>query len=318
MKQALRYIDNIPVYTDQTFYWGEIPKEDMEQILWRIKSQGFEAGISSLEEKFPGRSDFVFNIGRADFIWPIEFKEGMKVLDLGCGWGTHTFPLADLGLEVHAVDITVQRAQFVQARKEHEHRENVHVYVADVMDLPFKNESFDIIICNGVLEWVGLQSQYGQPDEVQQKFLQNMRGLLKPGGTMYVGIENRWAAAYLKSGVDHSGLKYTSLMPRAMADAYTKSKIGKPYLTYTYSESGYRRLFASSGFDNVETYIPFPGYNNPNSLVPHEDLRALRFFIKISGRFRNQNILLQKAIDNPVALRLFRACVYSFAFYLKK
>lgn len=312
-------INNVPRFTDAKFYWGEIPESSMDAMLDVIKDKGYDAGLDYLEENFPGRSKFVFNVSRSDWRFAVDIKPGMKILDLGCGWGTHSFPLADLGAEVYAVDITTQRVDFVEARKQSEKKENIHPLVANVMELPFSEGSFDLIVSNGVLEWVGLQEQYGNPRQVQEKFLKLMHGLLKKDGVLYVGIENRFALSYFARGIDHSGIRYTSLMPRKLANFYTNKKLKKPYLTYTYTQNGYKKLFKAMGFKKVNTYIPFPGYNNPSSLVPYKSLDALRFFVLSRGRFKKiKSGFLQNILFNKLFLKLYRFLSFSFAFYLKK
>ena len=49
---------------------------------------------------------------------------------------------------------------------------------ADICDLPFKNESFDFILCNHVLEHI--------PDD--KKAMQELYRILKPGGTAILQI----------------------------------------------------------------------------------------------------------------------------------
>lgn len=316
---SYKIVNNIPIFFDSDFYWGEIPKEAMVKVLAVIKDKSYLAGIEYLEEKFPGRLKFVFDISRSDWRFPIDIKPGMKVLDLGCGWGTHSFPLADLGAEVYSVDITKERIYFVEARRQYENKENVHPLVGNVMELPFEENSFDMISSNGVLEWVGLQQEFGGPVEVQEKFITYMRKLLKPNGVLYIGIENRIASAYFSKGVDHSGLRYTSLMPRFLANIYTKLRLKKPYITYTYTHKGYQKLFKKCGFTNIDTYIPFPGYNNPQSLVPHNSLVALKFFLSGRGKFKKiKSPFLRAIIFNPLFIRIYRYMSYSFDFYLKK
>ncbi len=312
-------IDGVPNFVKKDFYWGEIPQAGMESLLAIIKQDGYQAGLDYLDKNFPGRSKFVFDVTRSDWRWPIDIQPGMKILDLGCGWGTHTFPLANLDTEVYAVDLTKQRVDFVEARKRFENRNNIFPLVANVMELPFSGESFDLIVSNGVLEWVGLQTEFGGPVEVQIKFLQKMRNLLKPGGVLYIGIENRYAQAYFYKGIDHSGIKYTSLLPRFLANLYTKWKIKKPYITYTYSHTGFINLFKKSGFTKVETYLPFPGYNNPISLVPYDDFNSFKFFLKTRGRIAKiKPEWLKNLLLNKFFVKLYRFFIYSFAFYLKK
>jgi 2-polyprenyl-3-methyl-5-hydroxy-6-metoxy-1,4-benzoquinol methylase len=311
--------NSIPFFVQSDFYWGEIPQKDMNEMLSIMDQEGYEQGLEYLNQKHPGRSNFIFNVTRSDWRFPIDIKPGMKVLDLGCGWGSNSFPLAELGADVYSMDITKERVEFVKKRADFEGINNVTPLVGDVMEAPFSDNAFDLIICNGVFEWIGLGVKHGGPVEVQEKFLKSMNNMLKQNGILYIGIENRWAASYFNKGIDHSGIRYTSLMPRVVANFYSKIKIGKPYLTYTYSYRGYHKIFNKSGFQDVKTYIPFPGYNNPVSLVPYDSFVAMRVFLANTGKFKKiQNKLFKKIVLSRPVLTAYRFFIYSFSFYLKK
>ena len=74
---------------------------------------------------------------------------------------------------------------------------NITPIHASVWDLPFDKSSFDCVVMNGVLEWVGEWFDDCSPREVQLKALERRRELLKPGGTLFVAIENRIGFEFL-------------------------------------------------------------------------------------------------------------------------
>lgn len=75
-------------------------------------------------------------------------KKG-KVLDAGCGDGYLSYLLANRGLEVVGVDISLFRAKFA-----HEQCAGADFAVADGRYLPFRSEYFDSVVCCEVLEHV--------------------------------------------------------------------------------------------------------------------------------------------------------------------
>lgn len=107
--------------------------------------------------------------------WSLEDLRGTRVLDAGCGMGRFTEVCADAGAEVHAVDLS--RAVEAASRNL-EHRPNVHIYQADIMNLPFSDESFDLIYSIGVL--------HHTPD-TKAAFLR-LPPLLKPGGAIAIWV----------------------------------------------------------------------------------------------------------------------------------
>jgi len=140
--------------------------------------------------------------------------------------------------------------------------------------LPFFDKTFDLIVLNGILEWVGEWRRTGTPREVQLDVLRKLRALLKPTGALFVGIENRIGLDSFLGRIDHPGTRFTSLMPRWLASTYIRlsrpdfyrTLIGanKGYRTYTYSPKGYRKLLREAGFPEINLWWPPSGYNLPH------------------------------------------------------
>jgi SAM-dependent methyltransferase len=173
---------------------------------------------------------------------------------------------------------------------------------------------------NGLLEWLGAGKDTGCPKKIQIEVLQKMKSLLKPGGHLYIGIENRFALSLLTGrGLDHTGLRFTSILPRFLADSYAKLRKRGSYRTYTYSRLGYIKLLREAGFKNVDFYLPWPGYNDPRIIVPYENLKALRYLVLniMSGNSLTKKII-KIAIRVPFVLRLYRFLFFSFGMVVNK
>ncbi|SFV10369.1 class I SAM-dependent methyltransferase [Alicyclobacillus macrosporangiidus] len=116
-------------------------------------------------------------------------KQGEKVIDLGCGTGSYTYWLSDLGLSVVGVDISQKMLEVARNK-----REKVVTFVqADLLNLPFDNNTFDLAVCNTVLEFL--------QDPVAA--LREGLRVLKPGGRLVVGFINSsgtWAKKYSERG----------------------------------------------------------------------------------------------------------------------
>jgi len=73
-----------------------------------------------------------------------------KILDAGCGSGIYSVLLTKKDGEVIGVDISKKMIEI--ATRQTPKGLNIKYLVSGLYDLPFKNESFDIIVCNYVLE----------------------------------------------------------------------------------------------------------------------------------------------------------------------
>lgn len=100
---------------------------------------------------------------------------------------------------------------------------------------------------------------------------------------VYVGIENRFGYLYFLGTRDHSGLRYTSLMPRRLATLITQFRKHRPYRFYTYSYRGYRKLMLRAGFKPPRIYIAVPNYRDPRFIVPADDDRAIAYLVRRYG-----------------------------------
>ena len=313
-RRPLQMIDSIPVFAED-LYWGREGQgkgstQEFEEALVCIDTEGWGAFAARYKKGF----DFSFAEHFADWRFAIPLGPDSTVLDIGAGMGRSTIPLARVAKRVVAFDKSVLRARFIKRRVASEGFTNVDVFVGDLFDLPLPDHSFDVIGMNGILEWVGLNTSFKNPRDAQVAALKICAQLLKPGGYLYVGIENRWALAYLR-GKDHSGVRFTSYMPRRLADMYCRIRGLGSYRTYTYGYCGYQRLFAEA-FPSLETYLLFPGYNDPRTLIPYTDFRALRWYLTHLSPGRRAYIYrIIGAL--PGGLRFLRWSAFSFGLYAR-
>lgn len=297
-------------------YWGEFPEAELDTAIDLLKAGDYAGARKHLRDL--GREGFIFGKERTDFMYYLPLNKNARVLDVGCGLGAHTFTIAPYVAHVEAFDQSKKRVEFCSLRAQAEGVTNVHFSHTDLEHADFPPASFDAILMNGVVEWLGEAHHHDNPRDDQVAVLKKLRGLLAPGGRLYVGIENRWAFAYFKDGIDHSGYRYTSLMPRWLATAYLWLCERRTYRTYTYGKRGYEKLLADAGFSvgKLDFYLAHPGYNLPKYIIPFNDTGALAFFL---GSIKSGNGLKARIArfiaGSPFLLRLVRHSFYSFAIY---
>lgn len=119
-----------------------------------------------------------------------------RVLDWGCGWGQMTELLMDRGLEVEAFDVDPDLT--APARRPLEFYPHLSALITpELRRLPYDDASFDAALSCGVLEHVVDPSAS----------LDELRRVLKPGGTLYVyKLPN--PHSYLEKVARRAGLYY--------------------------------------------------------------------------------------------------------------
>ena len=303
-------------------YWGELPQAEFSGLLDRIESENdFDVTIfqyfagHSRKDLFPYITDCW---GRGSWHALLASAECGVAVDLGAGLGAITEYLSGQYHQVFSIEGCKERCRFLALRKARKRLENVTIINGDVYQLPFADGSVDLVACNGVLEWVGLGSA-GRVDDVQIQVLQEIRRVLKPDGVLYVGIENRWALAYFLGLPDHSGLRFTSLVPRWMASLLMRLQTPRTwfsvdamkscYRTYTYGRRGYDALLRKAGFVHNSCFSVEPSYDLPAYSYPAEGCGALiKMFYRLFGSRLIPRFLHQR----------FCSCFFLFASKLEK
>lgn len=196
---------------------------------------------------------------------------GARILDLGAGWGQIALPLARRGdLTVTALEPTPERLAFIRAAARQEQAEGcMHFLETDFQAVEFESQ-FDYACCIGVLEWVPKFCP-GEPRAVQLDFLRRVRRALRPGGTLVVGIENRFGLKYLLgTRDDHTGVPNVSVLDAALATVRYRESTGQELRVFTYTLTEYTDLFREAGFAICKAHGAFPDYKLPELILPCE------------------------------------------------
>ncbi|MCP3923988.1 MAG: class I SAM-dependent methyltransferase [Desulfobacterales bacterium] len=119
----------------------------------------------------------------------VEIEDGYKILDIGCGSGRHTASLYDYKkVDVTGADLRHKDLMEAKGRLEYHDELEAHkngswaLSVSDITNLPFKNQTFDLVICSEVMEHV--------PDE--GKAINELIRVLKNGKNLVVSVPRFW------------------------------------------------------------------------------------------------------------------------------
>ncbi|WP_177159594.1 class I SAM-dependent methyltransferase [Granulicatella balaenopterae] len=99
-------------------------------------------------------------------------QDNLRVLEIGCATGQITFLLSSFVDEVIATDYSERMIEYANKRKS---VENIIFEVADAIDLPYEDGSFDAVVIGNVLHIVS---------DADKVLAEAMR-VLKPGGRLF-------------------------------------------------------------------------------------------------------------------------------------
>jgi ubiquinone/menaquinone biosynthesis C-methylase UbiE len=117
---------------------------------------------------------------------------GKKILEIGAGTGRDSFPLVQHGAEVVQLDYSPQSLRILKNLALEQHVE-VTILGGDAFSLPFRDETFDIVFHQGLLE------HFRKP-RAELLLQENVR-VLKKGGFLLVDVPQRYHAYTLAKHV---------------------------------------------------------------------------------------------------------------------
>lgn len=142
----------------------------------------YETIADEYDERIPGNGvvDEIFTDSELDFLLGKIHAED-EVLDMGCGTGRFTIPLAERvksvsGLDLSPMMLATARKKLADRGLEADLREG------DMAALPFADASFDVVVSMLALMHI--------PREDRQQVFREVARVLRPGGRLLIGVKN--------------------------------------------------------------------------------------------------------------------------------
>lgn len=205
------------------------------------------------------------------------FTKNATLLDIGAGTGAVTGLFVDKIKKVTAVELTKRRAQILRSR--FQDRDNL-----EVLDRNFEQyeprEKFDYVNMTGVLEYAGMFSDDPETTfaNAHEKILKKCYRWLKPGGVLFVAIENPLGLRYFTGAVeDHYGELYEGVENYPQYNGIR-----------TYTRTELEQLLKRAGFKQTKLYLPLPDYKLP-TLVVAENFLNQNTEIALSAIYQNMD-----------------------------
>jgi len=178
---------------------GQTKREAGPRVVDEAADKQFESSLRSAGRK-PGSFwisryvDYEWSFGRHLLLAYAGNLQHKRVLEFGCNYGATAIVLSHLGAQVDAVDVDPKTVELAQMNALRYGISNIVFRTVQASGaLPYPDQSFDIITCNSVLEYV-------DPKLLADR-LRDLDRLLKPGGLLLVlGTSNRLAPREVHSG----------------------------------------------------------------------------------------------------------------------
>ncbi|MFF7245934.1 class I SAM-dependent methyltransferase [Embleya sp. NPDC008237] len=205
-------------------------KETVKSVYLRVAEE--------YDERIPGNgpSDDMFTRAEHDFLLA-RVHPGDRVLDMGCGTGRFTVPLAEHGAHVSGLDISRSMLD-VAERKLAARGLHADLREGDMASIPFPDDSFDTVTSMLALMHI--------PIADRPTVFAEVRRVLRPGGRMLLGVKNsvfeRMFTGDRFASVDVTDVENKQLL-------FTNTRSGEEYVApwFSFSPQELTTLFATVG-----------------------------------------------------------------------
>ena len=168
--------------------------------------------------------------------------KNQTVLDLGCGSGRYTLALSTYGCQnIIGYDMGDQGLEVGRSIAKKNKLNNVTFIKGNVLDLPFDNDHFDFIFCNGVLHHT----------KNMEKGIQELYRVLKPGGQSFLYL---YAARGLFWDFRARAREIIKKIPREYAQ-YALDMIGLPSNRFIFMDTWYVPIERHITRDDLEKIL---------------------------------------------------------------
>ena len=203
------------------------------------------------------------------------FRRDAALLEIGAGCGALTGLFAERVAQVTAVELSEKRSRIIARR--YADRPNLEIMAGNFMDMTF-DRAFDYVTLIGVLEYTRAFIQTPDP---YGSLLSRIAAVLKPGGVLFVAVENRLGLKYWAGACDdHTGRQFDGIEGYPVGGAET------------FSRDELSQLLRVSGFAEQSFYYPHPDYKLPAEIFSDAFLPAANHMLADAPNYDQERLKL--------------------------
>ena len=180
--------------------------------------------------------------------------KGKTVLDMGCGSGRYTIALTKTGAEkVYGIDLGEKSMQQGALIAKKSGIRNIEFVVGSVLDLPYEDNLFDFVFCNGVLHHT----------ENLERGINELYRTLRPGGKSFLYL-------YADGGIFWYSRKKMPKVMKKIPQSYTMAildLLGMPNSRFIFTDNWYVPIERHISREHLEEYLRKAGFESIKKII---------------------------------------------------
>lgn len=292
--------------------------DNLQQLLILSKKIGCIPALRKLQpNKSKSLLNYRTNLSRVDFKYLLPLSTHSNILEIGSGGGLISLSLAKSVRSVYSLEKVLEHAKYAKLRADQEGIKNLFVASGgrDCV-LPYRNKSFDIVIMNGVFEWLGFESNFENVRNIRKAMLAEVHRVLKDEGTLYLTTLNKLSIELnFSKNIHNNNIMGAFLLPDGIRNWLAQKKNnGKQYLSGLQTLSSYTRMFREIELYVKDIWVPIPNFRYPGEFIQfrskNKPQNTLSNSLGSNSLYRFQSFFLPWSLQK-------RTCL-SYAYVLNK
>lgn len=260
-------MDTKEIINDYNYH--HLPKDAIKELIDDSQDRYWKDALWESNNKLLTNNKIWFQNKRKGYFYALAAtKSKTRALEIGAGTGIVSDIVSGFYKEVVAFENDILFAEFMRMRFKQDGKDNIKVVYGSSNSLPFKDNSFDLIIINGGFGLASNINSLLDQEEWQSALLRHCQEKLNSGGKLIIAADNRFHLNSLQGGTPDGSPPFSSVIPAMLAELIIKKTTNGTPPARLYSSSGYRRILKRAGFNNIELYIIIPDHYNPMIILP--------------------------------------------------
>lgn len=246
------------------FRFYDIPKSKINKLIESVDNNGYDNAVFEFIHKNPEYIKFLTDAKSADGIFHCVKKENVSCLEIGSNLGNVSEILSKIFHKVYSLEWVEEKIKFQQKRFKNKLIKNISIFSCDPLKLPFPDNYFDLVVCNGLVELIVNLDVKSNTDDVQIKFLTELKRVIKNDGCICLGIENR----KIFKNIFETDITFRPLENKKKKHSFQE----------------YQKIFMQLGLFN-NAYWVFPSFYRPYFSGKLNDKNSINWFYKNMKKF---------------------------------
>ena len=283
------------------FNFNDFPEKKLDEIAINLEKNGYSETINKFFNNNTEFSKEISDNKSSDMIFHCLKKENEVCLEIGSGFGKNIEVLSKNFQEVYSLEWDERKIKFQKYRFKENGISNVKIIRCDPFKLPFPDNHFDLVLCNGVIELIGNVDKGIKFFTAQKKFLKELKRVIKKNGCFSVGVENGSSFAQIVKK-DTIFRKFEKFKKKNTFQEYQKifQDLELHYDAYWALPSLIKPYFSGKINDKISTKWFYENYSK--FLLKEKQSKLKKIGLSVFGKINNStsNTISKKIIPNFV------------------